>query len=182
MKRILAVGTMTLLAFGLMSSAVYAQETGPDTAACATALSDPELLLLSSDVYPNNIVPSTMTLGIALAVVADVDLGGDGRVLFESAVAACTTPPSPPADEFDCDDFATQDDAQAKLNEDLSDPHNLDSDDDNIACESRFPPTTVTETPPPPVTINENNVDVNVPGQVARVPSGAVATGDGSSL
>lgn len=37
---------------------------------------------------------------------------------------------------LNCDDFEFQEDAQAVLDRDPSDPHNLDSDDDGIACES----------------------------------------------
>ena len=43
---------------------------------------------------------------------------------------------------FNCDDFATQADAQAQLRSDPSDPSGLDgSDDDGIACESLPAPT-----------------------------------------
>ena len=36
---------------------------------------------------------------------------------------------------LDCSSFATQEEAQAELNRDPSDPNNLDSDNDGIACE-----------------------------------------------
>jgi hypothetical protein len=38
------------------------------------------------------------------------------------------------ADDFDCADFETQDEAQAVLNEDPADPNNLDPNQDGIAC------------------------------------------------
>ena len=38
-------------------------------------------------------------------------------------------------DEFDCASFDSQEEAQAELESDLSDPSNLDADDDGIACE-----------------------------------------------
>ena len=38
--------------------------------------------------------------------------------------------------DLDCDDFATQAQAQAELDADRSDPNNLDADDDGIACET----------------------------------------------
>lgn len=45
-------------------------------------------------------------------------------------------PTDPPAgDELNCDDFATQEDAQAEFDKDPSDPHGLDADNDGIACE-----------------------------------------------
>jgi hypothetical protein len=37
-------------------------------------------------------------------------------------------------DDFDCEDFETQEEAQAVLDEDLNDPHNLDPNRDGIAC------------------------------------------------
>lgn len=39
-------------------------------------------------------------------------------------------------DIYNCRDFKYQEDAQAVLDEDLSDPHRLDGDNDDIACES----------------------------------------------
>lgn len=41
-------------------------------------------------------------------------------------------------DDLNCDDFATQAEAQATLDADPSDPNNLDADDDGIACEDTF--------------------------------------------
>lgn len=38
-------------------------------------------------------------------------------------------------DEFDCASFDSQEEAQAELESDPSDPSNLDADDDGIACE-----------------------------------------------
>lgn len=46
--------------------------------------------------------------------------------------------PAPAAmaqEDLNCDDFDTQEEAQAILDEDPSDPHGLDADDDGIACE-----------------------------------------------
>ena len=63
----------------------------------------------------------------------------------------CETPPGPvdpgpvdptdpvvpePADTLNCDDFQHQEDAQAELAKDVSDPHNLDGDKNGVACES----------------------------------------------
>jgi type II secretory pathway pseudopilin PulG len=41
--------------------------------------------------------------------------------------------------DLNCSSFATQEEAQAELNRDLSDPNNLDADNDGIACEE-LPP------------------------------------------
>jgi hypothetical protein len=44
---------------------------------------------------------------------------------------------APSGGDLNCDDFATQEDAQAELDADPSDPNGLDGyDDDGIACES----------------------------------------------
>jgi hypothetical protein len=40
------------------------------------------------------------------------------------------------AQDYDCSDFAYQEDAQAVLDQDPSDPYNLDGDGDGIACET----------------------------------------------
>jgi len=42
------------------------------------------------------------------------------------------------SDDFDCEDFSSQADAQAVLDEDSSDPFNLDGDGDDRACEEEF--------------------------------------------
>lgn len=53
-----------------------------------------------------------------------------------------TTEPSPeptqepPGKDLDCADFETQEEAQAELEADPSDPHGLDADSDGIACEN----------------------------------------------
>src|SRR5215203_7393537 len=39
------------------------------------------------------------------------------------------------AQDLNCSDFATQEEAQAELNRNPSDPNNLDGDDDGSACE-----------------------------------------------
>lgn len=45
-------------------------------------------------------------------------------------------PPLPDDGDYDCGHFETQEQAQAVLNEDPSDPHRLDGDNDGVACES----------------------------------------------
>jgi hypothetical protein len=39
-------------------------------------------------------------------------------------------------DRLNCEDFGSQDEAQAVLDRDASDPNNLDADNDGIACET----------------------------------------------
>lgn len=60
---------------------------------------------------------------------------GDTPILFVAA-APDPDPTDPPADDLNCDDFATQEEAQAELEKDPSDPHGLDADNDGIACEA----------------------------------------------
>lgn len=45
------------------------------------------------------------------------------------------TAPAQAQDDLDCDDFATQQEAQAEYDADPSDPNGLDADNDGIACE-----------------------------------------------
>lgn len=40
-----------------------------------------------------------------------------------------------PGGDLDCEDFASQQEAQAAYNQDTSDPNGLDADDDGLACE-----------------------------------------------
>jgi hypothetical protein len=47
--------------------------------------------------------------------------------------------------DLDCADFSTQEEAQAEFDSDPSDPHNLDADDDGIACEELDSSGTVTD-------------------------------------
>jgi hypothetical protein len=69
------------------------------------------------------------------------DTDGDYTVSTTTGIACQgggTTPDEPPATEdLDCADFATQQEAQAKLERDLSDPHGLDPDADGTACEEQ---------------------------------------------
>ncbi|MGH3965673.1 MAG: excalibur calcium-binding domain-containing protein [Pseudonocardiaceae bacterium] len=80
--------------------------------------------------------------------------------------------------DLDCSDFKTQEEAQAVYVQDTSDPHNLDSDDDGVACESL--PDEVSggdNSTGDDSTAGKNTGDAN---QV-EVPAGAVDTGDGST-
>jgi hypothetical protein len=77
---------------------------------------------------------------------AAIDDDGDGQaceVYFGLEARDPETPsddPSPPAqtdepgDDLDCEDFATQEEAQAVLDADPTDPNNLDPNRDGIAC------------------------------------------------
>ena len=56
------------------------------------------------------------------------------------ALASLTFAGPAVADSHNCPDYATQEEAQAALDRNPSDPDNLDADDDGIACESNPAP------------------------------------------
>lgn len=62
------------------------------------------------------------------------------RVLMGVCIVVCslmlTTGTSHAYNYYNCSDFDTQEEAQAVLEEDYSDPNYLDGDDDGVACES----------------------------------------------
>ncbi len=51
------------------------------------------------------------------------------------ALALAFAPMAAAQDDLNCEDFATEAEAQATLDADPSDPNNLDGDDDGFACE-----------------------------------------------
>lgn len=62
--------------------------------------------------------------------------------------------PGETVDDVDCSDFDTQEEAQAVLDADPTDPYGLDRDGDGLACETLPTPTpTPTVTPTPPVVV-----------------------------
>ncbi|WP_222270823.1 hypothetical protein [Modestobacter marinus] len=75
------------------------------------------------------------------------------------------------AADLDCEDFATQAQAQAVLVADPDDPNRLDADDDGRACDDHVYGVGISATTSPSPTT----------GQVATRPVGAVAAGDGST-
>ena len=68
--------------------------------------------------------------------------------------APTTTTAPVEGDTLNCSDFQFQEDAQAVLDADPSDPNNLDGDNDGIACEDL--PHRVTETAPQETTVTVN--------------------------
>jgi Excalibur calcium-binding domain len=68
------------------------------------------------------------------------DTAGDYAVVTTAGIACegASSPPSEPptsTEDLDCPNFATQQEAQAELQRDPSDPNGLDADNDGIACE-----------------------------------------------
>jgi hypothetical protein len=74
-----------------------------------------------------------------------------------------------PASAFDlnCEDFASQAEAQAVYDANPDDPNDLDADDDGQACEE--------------FTYGGGPAPTTPAGGVATTPAGGVATGDGST-
>ncbi len=113
----------------------------------------------------------TLRRRIAAAVLAG------GATLAVSGTANATV-------DRDCEDFATQAEAQAAYVP--GDPERLDQDGDGIACENLTPGSSegapVTATPSATVTATPSATVTATPSAtVAATPSGGVATGDGSS-
>ena len=86
----------------------------------------------------------TSALTLSVNILADATIGNpqpieadaqDGGVTCQAAGDSPTPTPVPPGNGLDCEDFPYQEDAQAALNADTSDPNNLDLDNDGIACE-----------------------------------------------
>jgi hypothetical protein len=75
------------------------------------------------------------------------------------------------ADEYNCSDFDTQQEAQEIYEQDTSDPNGLDRDDDGVACESL----------PSGSAGGSGDSDDEDSGQVSYVPSGGADTGGGST-
>lgn len=71
-------------------------------------------------------------MGETLSIRAWAAIGFAAVVIGLLAIAN----PTQAREDLDCSDFATQEEAQAVLEEDPSDPHRLDRDGDGIACES----------------------------------------------
>lgn len=74
----------------------------------------------------------------------------------------------------DCEDFPTQQEAQAALDAEEGDPERLDADDDGEACETFFDESDANGS-------DDDGEDGDDDGQVTTVPRGGVDTGDGTS-
>lgn len=82
--------------------------------------------------------------------------------------------------EFNCSDFATQEQAQAVYNQDPSDPNRLDADGDGIACEEL--PRAGTPTSTPTSTPMSTTSATPAPVGTATATPVATATPSGTSL
>lgn len=110
-----------------------------------------------------------------------------GLALLGPAPFASAQLATPLAADLDCKDFKYQEDAQAVLDQDPSDPNGLDEDNDGKACESlphrpkqsttptSEKPATTTHTAPKSTTTKKAATG----SQVKVKPVGGVATGGG---
>lgn len=79
------------------------------------------------------------------------------KLLFLAVLGMLTMLVATPAfaqDDLNCEDFATQEEAQAEFDADTSDPNGLDGDNDGQACEDSLPmggDIQPPNDPPPPV-------------------------------
>lgn len=71
-----------------------------------------------------------------LCQLADRGNGIGGGCAVTPEPAPATPTPAPGGTDLDCSDFATQEEAQAVLHADPTDPNGLDSEADGIACEA----------------------------------------------
>ncbi|GAA5109543.1 excalibur calcium-binding domain-containing protein [Haloechinothrix salitolerans] len=83
-------------------------------------------------------------------------------------------------DQYDCSDFATQEEAQAEYEKDPSDPSNLDGDNDGVACESLPAGGGSGDGQQQPADDGQGDQSTNTGGQVEQVPQGGVETGGGA--
>jgi hypothetical protein len=74
-------------------------------------------------------------VALRMFIVALVLAGGFTLRVAWQELASPTTPAYAQTDQYDCPSFGSQESAQAQLERDLSDPSNLDPDNDGQACE-----------------------------------------------
>ncbi|RSN37036.1 excalibur calcium-binding protein [Amycolatopsis sp. WAC 04169] len=101
-----------------------------------------------------------------------------GFSLFGPASVAFALAEAPAIADLDCGDFKYQEEAQAELEKDRSDPHGLDRDKDGIACEDlpkRGAPATTTSVPTLPPITTETRAPQSKDKDCADFPSQAAA-------
>ncbi|MFK0246817.1 excalibur calcium-binding domain-containing protein [Amycolatopsis azurea] len=101
-----------------------------------------------------------------------------GFSLFGPASVAFALAEAPAVADLDCGDFQYQEEAQAVLEKDRSDPHRLDDDKDGVACETlpeRGNPPVKTSTPTLPSITTETRAPRPADKDCADFPSQAAA-------
>ena len=90
-----------------------------------------------------------------------------------------TATPAYAADTLNCSDFATQQEAQATLNADKSDPNRLDGDNDGVACEAL--PSGPRVSSGGTTTTKSTKSTATRKSQISSVPQGGTDAGGGST-
>ncbi|MGY6656930.1 excalibur calcium-binding domain-containing protein [Amycolatopsis sp. TRM77291] len=101
-----------------------------------------------------------------------------GFSLFGPASVAFALAEAPAIADLDCGDFQYQEDAQAELEKDRSDPHGLDRNKDGVACEDlpkRGTAPTKTTTPSAPPSTTKTPAPRSTDKDCADFPSQAAA-------
>jgi hypothetical protein len=105
------------------------------------------------------------------------------RLAWEE-ITAPLTPAQAQTDQYDCASFGSQGSAQVELERDPSDPNNLDSDDDGLACEDYdygisggSPTTSPTATAPASPTASASPSTTASPGPKTILDSGGPERG-----
>jgi hypothetical protein len=95
------------------------------------------------------------------------EMSATSSVSASAASATSESSPSPDTSEdLDCDDFASEAEAQAALLDDPSGPHNLDADEDGQACEdSSFAGPSTTDPSAPPSSASGSSYDSREPSR-----------------
>jgi hypothetical protein len=87
---------------------------------------------------PESDVPKKFLVPFFILVLSVTEMGGRPEFALAQGVPPATDTPlllaQEAGDDLDCEDFDTQEEAQAVLEEDPADPHNLDPNGDGIAC------------------------------------------------
>lgn len=127
MRRLLYLAALSMLVAAMTANVAVAQ----DDLDCADFGSQAEAqqVLRQDPSDPNNLDGEDD--GVACETFGYPEGAATDLVPVQPAVS--------PTGDLDCEDFATQEEAQAVYNQDPSDPNNLDRDNDGLACEESLP-------------------------------------------
>ena len=139
--RICALATGALLAVAALGLSGCAGQTG--TARTVAATESPSTTSVSTTLAVPTADPSPSTSApLVLATPSASPTSEPWDYAYIAEPPSVTSPDGGSSagtgstGDLDCKDFATQEEAQAVLNEDSSDPNGLDADNDGVACEA----------------------------------------------
>ena len=171
MRRLLYTATLAMLAMLVFAPAALAQQ-GDLNCEDFGSQAEAQGNLRANPSDPNNL--DTEDDGVACETFTYPDGTARDEVPVQSAVS--------PTGDLDCEDFATQEEAQAVYNQDPSDPNNLDQDNDGLACEE-YPYSSLTPLPEGSLPLSSDETLDDVQGQVRQParPQSPVAS-DGTQM